>query len=48
MRAALEEFDTGMSMRNSTASHGIPYSTFRDWSYGVKKSMKRGPSSVLS
>jgi hypothetical protein len=29
MQAALEDFDSGMSMRNSAMSHGIPYSTFR-------------------
>ena len=29
MRAALEEFDSCMSMLNSTSAHGIPYSAFR-------------------
>jgi hypothetical protein len=48
MTTALEDFDSGMSMRNSASAHGIPYSTFREWCYGVRKSRKRGPISVLS
>ena len=48
MQAALEDFDSGMSMRNSTGNHSIPYSTFRKWCYGVRKTQKRGPGGVLS
>jgi hypothetical protein len=48
MRAALEDFDSGMSMRNSASPHGIPYSTFREWCYDVRNTRKRGPTSVLS
>jgi hypothetical protein len=36
MRAALEDFDSGMSMKNSVGNHGIPYSTFREWYYGKR------------
>jgi hypothetical protein len=48
MKAALEDFDSCMSMRNSASAHGIPYSRFREWCYGMKKTRKRGPTSVLS
>jgi hypothetical protein len=48
MTAALADFDSGMSMRGAAMTHGIPYSTFREWCYGVRKSRKKGPASVLS
>jgi hypothetical protein len=48
MRAALEDFDSRMSMQICASAHGIPYSTFREWCYGMRKTMKRGPASVLS
>jgi hypothetical protein len=48
MTAALADFDSGMSMRGAALTHGIPYSTFSEWCYGVRKSRKRGPAGVLS
>jgi hypothetical protein len=48
MRVALEDFDSGMSMRNFASAHGIPYSTFREWCYGVRKTKKRSPATALS
>jgi hypothetical protein len=48
MRAALEDFDSCMNMRNSTMTHEIPYSTFKEWCYGIRKSKKRGPTTILS
>jgi hypothetical protein len=35
-------------MRNSVGNHGIPYSTFREWCYGVRTTRRRGPGGVLS
>ena len=35
-------------MRNSISAHGIPYFTFREWCYGMRKIKKRGLASVLS
>jgi hypothetical protein len=48
MTKALEDFDSGMSMRKSASANGIPYSTFREWCYGVRKSKERGPASMMS
>jgi hypothetical protein len=48
MTKALEDFDSGMSMRKSASANGIPYSTFREWCYGVMKKRRRGPARVLS
>jgi hypothetical protein len=48
MKATLEDFDSGMSKKNSAMSHGIPYSTFREWCYGVRRTWRRGPRGVLS
>jgi hypothetical protein len=48
MTAALADFDSGMSMRRAALTHGIPYSTFPEWCYGMRKSRKRGPAGVLS
>ena len=48
MARALRAYDEGMSMRQASHCHGIPYSTFRDWCYGTSKSRKRGSAGVLS
>ena len=48
MTRALTAYDEGMSMRQASQCHGIPYSTFREWCYGERKSRKRGPAGVLS
>jgi hypothetical protein len=48
MIKVLEDFDSGMSMRNFASANGIPYSTFREWCYGVMKKRRRGPARVLS
>lgn len=34
---ALATYDEGMSMHVVARIHGIPYSTFREWCYGVRK-----------
>ena len=48
MARALTAYDEGMSMRQASQCNGIPYSTFREWCYGERKSRKRGPAGVLS
>ena len=48
MARALRAYDEGMSMRQASHCHGILYSTFRDWCYGISKSRKRGFAGVLS
>jgi hypothetical protein len=34
-------------MRKAAATYNIPYSTFREWYYGVRTSRKKGPPTVL-
>jgi len=48
MRAALVEHDLGASMMQATSAHDIPYSTFWDWCYGMRKSRKRGIQGVFT
>ena len=48
MSSALLEHESGASMRQAAILHGIPYSTFRDWCYGVRKSRKKGVIGVLT
>ena len=44
---ALAAVDGGMSMRKAAATYNIPYSTFREWYYGIHTSKKKGPPIVL-
>ena len=48
MSSALLEHESGASMRQAATVHGIPYSTFREWCNGVRKSRKRGGTTVLT
>lgn len=48
MRDAMAAVDGGMSMKKASTLHHIPYSTFREWCYGVRTTRKRGPPAVLS
>lgn len=47
LQQALAAFDDGVSMRKAAVTYNIPYSTFREWCYGIRTSRKKGPSSVL-
>ena len=35
-------------MREASKKHGIPYSSLRDWCYGVRTSRKRDPPPILN
>ena len=43
LREASAAVDGGMSMRKAAATYNIPYSTFREWYYGIRTSRKKGP-----
>ena len=47
LREALAAVDGGMSMKKAAATYSIPYSTFREWCYGIRTSRKKGPPTVL-
>ena len=47
LREALAAVNGGMSMRKAAATYSIPYSTFREWCYGIRTSRKKGPPTVL-
>ncbi len=36
-----------MPMRKAAATYNIPYSSFREWCYGIRISRKKGPPTVL-
>lgn len=38
----------GAGMRKASQEFNIPYSTLREWCYGVRTSRKRGTSAVLN
>jgi transposase len=48
MKQAIAAVDEGMSMKKVLDTYGIPYSTFYEWCYGVRKSKKRGRPGVLT
>lgn len=48
LREALATVDDGMSMRKATTTFNIPYSSFREWCYGIRSTRKKGPPTVLS
>ena len=45
---ALVAVDGGMSMKKASDLYHIPYSSFREWCYGLRTSRKMGPPAVLS
>ena len=45
---ALAAVDGGMSMKKASDLYHIPYSSFREWYYGLRTSRKMGPPAVLS
>ena len=47
LQEALAAVDGGMAMRQAAATYNIPYSTFKEWCYGIRTSRKRGPPTVL-
>ena len=47
LREASAAVDAGMTMRKAAATYSIPYSTFREWYFGVRTSRKKGPPTVL-
>lgn len=48
LRDALAAVDGGMSMKKASDLYHIPYTSFREWCYGMRCSRKRGPPAVLS
>ena len=48
LREAMACVDGGMSMKKASDMYHIPYSTFREWCYGIRRTRKRGPAAVLS
>lgn len=48
LKSALDDVDNGMSMRQASIKHGIPYSFLRDWCYGIRTSRKRGPPPIFN
>ena len=45
---ALAAVDGGMNMKKASDLYHIPYSSFREWCYGLRTSRKIGPPAVLS
>ena len=48
LQQALAAVDEGHTMRRAAIMYNIPYTSFREWCYGVRMSRKKGPPSVLS
>jgi hypothetical protein len=48
LRDALNAVDDGMSMRKAANAFKIPYSSFREWCHGIRRTRKKGPPTVLS
>ena len=40
--------DEGMNIKKASDTYGIPYSTFHEWCYGLRKSQQRGCLGILS
>ena len=40
--------DGGMNMHKAAQLYHIPYSSFREWCYGVRTSRKRRPPTILT
>ena len=45
---AIAAVDDGMSMRKAATTFKIPYSSFREWCHGIRRTKKKGPPTVLS
>jgi hypothetical protein len=48
LSSAIAAYDNGMSMKKASLQFGIPYSSFREHCYGVRKSRVKGARGVLS
>ena len=48
LKYAIEVVDSGVSMKEASRRHNIPYSSVRDWCYGIRRSRKYGPPTVLN
>jgi hypothetical protein len=48
LSSAIAAFDSGMSMKKASEQFHIPYSSFREHYYGMRKSRRRGAKGVLS
>ena len=48
LSAALATYDNGMSMKKASEQFPIPYTSFREHCYGMRKSRTRGAKVVLS
>ena len=48
LRETLAAVDDGMSMRKAATTFNIPYSSFREWCYGIRNTRKKGPPTALS
>lgn len=48
LQQAMAEVDQGVSMRKAAQKYNIPYTTFREWCYGVTTSRRRGAKTVLT
>ena len=48
LQCAIEAVDNGASMKKASRRYNIPYSSVRDWCYGIWRSRKRGPRAVLN
>jgi hypothetical protein len=47
LSSAIAAFDSGMSMEKASEQFHIPYSSFREHCYGMRKSRRRGAKGVL-
>ena len=48
LQNAMAAVDGGMSMKKASHLYHIPYTSFREWCYGLRSSRKKGPPAVLS
>ena len=48
LKAAIDAVDGGTSMNAAAKEFVIPYSTLREWCYGVRSSRQRGPDPTLN
>jgi hypothetical protein len=48
LSSAIAAFDSGMSMKKASEQFHIPYSSFREYCYGMRKSRRHGAKGVLS
>ena len=48
LKATMDAVDGGSSMREASRKFHVPYSSLREWCYGMCSSCKRGPPPVLN